>query len=295
MRLALYVMILVFLLVVGFITVLVFVLTPADRRLLFSQSQSLQVNNTKRTYKLLDVDTDEPKSLIIALHGFRDRPEWLAAYSGLHLLAEQENAVMALPQGKRQSWNGSFCCGWAWRNNTEDTKFILEMVDSIKENYRIDEQRVYVVGFSNGGILAQKLLSESPDTFAAGVAVMSGVGDRNAALDISDATSPLLLVNGTDDNYVPLEAPRQTSEFNFLPAFTTSNTWAEHYGLINRQEEPGSGFTRYSWANDSSRQLEQHIYQTTHRWPEWRLWSLPSQVPDSTQAMWDFLTHPRQD
>lgn len=281
------------LLIIAFLLVLFLVLTPSDRRLLFSGSESINIEGKTRQYRLVNASQDDSQSkpLIIGLHGFRDRPEWLAAYSGLHLLAEQEGAILALPSGLRNSWNGSFCCGWAWQNNATDTEFILEMIESIKQDHQIDATRIYVVGFSNGGILAQKLLQEAPGTFAAGAAVMSGVGDSNNTLDISEAVAPILLVNGTADNYVPLEQMQPgVTGFNFLPAFDSANIWAEHYGLSDREATTVNGFDRYTWQNGPDRQLEQHIYETSHRWPNWRLYSLPTEVPSSTQAIWDFLS-----
>ena len=295
MRFILVLLILLLVLVVTFIAVLLFVLTPADRRMLFSRSESIVVDGAKRNYKLVNANGADARPLIIGLHGYRDRPEWLAAYSGLHLLAEQEDAILALPQGKQQSWNGSFCCGWAWQNNVADTEFILEMITAIEREQQIDTSRIYLVGFSNGGILAQKLLHEQPQVFAASASVMSGVGDSENILDISNAQAPLLLINGTKDNYVPLAHPLQTNDFSFLPAFDTSSTWAEHYGLGERQSSQKGDYTEYTWADDTDQKLVQRIYPTSHRWPEWRLWSMPGDVPNSTQDMWEFLQSKRLD
>ncbi len=276
-------------LVVGALLVLLLVLTPADRRLLFTPTQSLNVDGTQRSYQLINASEDTEQPLIVALHGFRDRAQWLSLYSGLHLLAEEENATLALPQGQRRSWNGIFCCGWSYLNGADDVGFIEQMIAEISDQYQIDADRIYVVGFSNGGILAQRLLHEKPELFAAGASVMSGVGDRNNTLDIDNAQAPLLLINGAEDNYVPLEFPRQTNDFMFLPALETSAIWAEHYNLGERQSAELAGYTEYTWGDDTENQLIQRVYPTSHRWPEWRLWTMPNTPPQPTTDIWDFM------
>lgn len=288
-RVVIFLLAVLFVLVIGALIVLLLVLKPADRRLLFTPTQSISVGDTQRNYQLMNGSKDTEQPLIVALHGFRDRAQWLSLYSGLHLLAEEENVSLALPQGQRRSWNGIFCCGWAYLNGADDVSFIEQMIAEISNEYQIDESRIYVAGFSNGGILAQRLLHEKPELFAGGVSVMSGVGDSKTTLDISDAQAPLLLINGTEDNYVPLENPRKTNDFMFLPAFETSAIWAEHYELGGRQPAEKTGYTEYTWSNDTENQLIQRVYPTSHRWPEWRLWTMPNTPPQPTADMWDFL------
>lgn len=293
MRFILFLLILLLVALVSLILALFFLFTSADRSLLTNQSKTIQVGAEARSYKLVNGSDNEPKPLVIGLHGYRDRSWWLAAYSGLHLLAEEEDITLALPSGKKQSWNGIFCCGWSYLNNTDDIRFITEMIDDITTNNTIDTQRIYVVGFSNGGILAQRLLHERPDLFAAGVSVMSGVGDRNQTLDISNAQAPLLLVQGTDDTYVPLREQLPGNDFNFLPADETAEIWASHYGLSDKQLEEADGYDEYTWRNGADNKLVQRIYKTSHRWPEWRIWKFPNKTPESTQLMWEFLNQHR--
>ncbi len=294
-KLVLFLLSLSLLLVVAGLIAFLFVLTPADRTLLLSSKQSIDVAGDKRTYSLQNQSSDASQPLVIALHGFRDRSAWMAAYSGLHILAEEEGFTLALPDGKRQSWNGLFCCGWSFINQTDDIAFIQAMIDDIDANYTIDRQNIFVLGFSNGGVLAQKLLAERPELFAAGASLMSGVGNQETQLDISNATAPLLLINGTDDSYVPLQEFDDTNnDFQFMPAYQTADIWAEHYGLTDKTQEDTPEFTRFRWQNDANRQLEQHIYDTTHRWPDWRLWRFPRDVPSATVEIWDFFAYHRR-
>ncbi len=289
MRIILFTFVVLFVALVSAVVLFFFILAPSDRKLLFTPVKTVSVQNEERSYRLVNGSNDEARPLLIGLHGFHDRAWWMSAYSGLHILADKEDVTLALPSGQKQSWNGKFCCGWASQNDIDDIAFITAMIDDIRKDNAIDSQRIYVVGFSNGGMLAQRLLHERPDLFAAGVSVMSGVGDRETTLDISDAQAPLLLVQGTTDNYVPLNEQLSSAGFNFLPANDTAEIWATHYGLRDKQLQQTDAYDEYTWESDNNNQLVQRIYDTSHRWPQWRIWQLPDSVPPSTQEMWNFL------
>lgn len=289
MKVFLVVLTLLIILLLALILFVFLVLTPADRRLFTTSKQTVQVQNVPRTYRTVNTSNDEPKPLLIALHGYQDRSWWLSSYAGLHLLAEEQDITLALPDGEQRSWNGIFCCGQAAGDQTDDVAFIRAMINEIANESSIDMDRIYIAGFSNGGILAQRLLAEEPDLFAAGAALMSGVGDRNYTLDISQAQAPILLINGTDDPLVPLNKLRTGPDFSFLPALQTADIWAEHYGLKNRQRTSQTSYDEYTWKSDTQNKLRLRLYDSSHRWPQWRLWGFPDKTPDSTNAMWDFL------
>lgn len=292
LKLLLAICIVLLLLLIGLVMSFFFVLQPADRALFFSQKQTIQSQNTTRSYRTVAPKNSDKKPLLIGLHGFRDRGLWLGAYSGVHLLAEQENIVIALPDGRQQSWNGTFCCGWSYLNNAEDTEFILDMIEDIKSRHAIDESRIYIFGFSNGGLMAQRMIAEHPGVFAGAASFMSGVGDNDNMLDVSDAKTPLLLVNGTKDVYVPVETPRKIPGFNFIPAHQTADIWANQFGLSGKTSTSKKDHTEYRWNNadgtESSR-LALRIYESRHRWPQWRLPHFSSTTPKPTQDMWEFL------
>ncbi len=265
----------------------VLVLGRSDWRLLFTFQDTVRSSGEDRVYRLYNSSDQEEKPLVIALHGLGDRPTWLAAYSGLHLLADEEDYTLALPSGKNNSWNADFCCGRSFVSGVEDTQFILDMIDDIFEDHNINSDNIYVVGFSNGGALAQKLLHEAPSTFAGGAAVMSGVGSNSDKLDISSAQTPIMLLNGDDDRYVPIKDRHEGEEFSFLPAKETGQMWASQLDAGTLSIDEGEEYDSYRWGNGEL--LQQRIYHNQrHRWPQWRMPTFSSQVPDSTQAIWQF-------
>ena len=83
--------------------------------------------------------------------------------------------IMALLQyglGFDNSWNSGYCCSTAGELGLNDTGLIMEIVHKTIANHSIDENRIYLTGWSNGCSLSQKLANEHSDTFTA-IACMS--------------------------------------------------------------------------------------------------------------------------
>lgn len=280
-------LIIVLLIIVLVLLVTALALGREDWRLLMSSRNTISIDQQDRTYRLYNESSEEQRPLVVALHGLRDRATWLGVYSGFHFLADEQDFTLALPNGKNNSWNADFCCGRSFIDGTQDTEFILAMIDEISDIYAIDSDQVFVVGFSNGGALAQKLLHEAPTTFAGGAAVMSGVGSNSSELDISNAKDPLMLINGDNDQYVPVEKRSQGDDFSFLPAFESGEKWASQLKADEVNYVKEDLYDAYIWGD--GRLLQQRIYHDqSHRWPQWRLWTFPDEVPDSTRDIWQF-------
>ena len=118
------------------------------------------------------VNLTDDVPLIIDLHGNTVTMQNQRILSEFDEIAE-ENGVMAVwPQGHDNSWNAGYCCSTAGQMGLNDTGFILDMIDIIALNHSIDENRIYLTGWSNGCALSQKLANEHSHHFAA-VACMS--------------------------------------------------------------------------------------------------------------------------
>lgn len=66
------------------------------------------------------------------------------------------------PEGKRNGWQHG-----PGDQRDRDLKFFDTVLATIKEKYKVDENRVYSTGHSNGGGFTYLLWSERPDVFAA--------------------------------------------------------------------------------------------------------------------------------
>jgi len=78
------------------------------------------------------------------------------------------------PDGKLPGWQHD-----PGDHNDRDLKFFDAVLETIKKDYKIDENRTYATGHSNGGAFTYVLWLARPDVFAA--FAPSAAGSRNAA------------------------------------------------------------------------------------------------------------------
>ncbi|MEX0877708.1 MAG: PHB depolymerase family esterase [Candidatus Spechtbacterales bacterium] len=286
-----FVLVIILALVAGLLYVWFFVLKPVDRSVVKLSRTSIEVDGTVRKYRVFNAREDGPSQpLLVLLHGFKDRSEWISAYSGFNILAQEKGFALLLPEGLKMSWNGGFCCGYSFQNNVDDVGFILKVVEDAKQKYKIDNSKVYVAGFSNGGLLAQKLLVESPDIFRAGASLMSGVGADGGVLDISDARAPIMLVQGDMDKYIRInKSDTPIDGFNFISAEETLLAWQEHYKAELVGEKETDMYKEKTYANnDEVKVLFRMYFGQEHSWPERRVWDFDYRVPEVTRDIWNF-------
>lgn len=139
-------------------------------------------------YRLFEPKTEEGEKypLVLFLHGSGER----GSDNAMHLLGNEGALVWAEPE--QQSKNPAYILAPQSPATDELTMYWTEeqnyipMVNLLKETiekYNIDENRIYVVGMSNGGIGTWNVIEKNPDIFAAAVPIC-GIGDvRNFDLE----------------------------------------------------------------------------------------------------------------
>jgi poly(3-hydroxybutyrate) depolymerase len=154
---------------------------------MYAQPGSLHTfvhESTVRAYWLYVPSTYDGKSsvpLVLALHGTGGSGQSHAESTRYDLLAERDTFILAHPSGFpyadpcpldtcQHKWNNKFTTGPL---GYPDAAFLLAVIDTLAAEYRIDHNRVYLSGFSNGASMAMRMACQHPETFAA-VAAHSG-------------------------------------------------------------------------------------------------------------------------
>ena len=107
------------------------------------------------------VDLSNEVPMIIDLHGATLTMGEQREVSQFDDIAEENGVIAVWPQGFDNYWNVSGeCCGTAWELQLNDTGFLLDMIDTIVQNHSIDEDRIYLTGWSNGCAMSQKLANK---------------------------------------------------------------------------------------------------------------------------------------
>ena len=102
----------------------------------------------------------EAKSpLIISCHGMNQDAQYQwDMLSKAKACADQNRFAIVLPEGEGKAWD---------IGGTKDTQLILDLIKKMKADYDIDENRVYLSGFSMGGMLTYHAINKIGDKIAA--------------------------------------------------------------------------------------------------------------------------------
>jgi pimeloyl-ACP methyl ester carboxylesterase len=158
-----------------------------------------------RIYVPHTYDGASPRPLVVMLHGALGDERYY--FSGMFDPGAIKN------EAERRGWilvgvNGRAGTG-AYRGlGLTDP---LEVIETIKSEYRIDGSRIYLTGHSMGAYATWLVAAAKPEVFAAMAPVAGGApaqGDQLAALLDRVRQLPALVVHGARDGIVPPESSR---------------------------------------------------------------------------------------
>jgi polyhydroxybutyrate depolymerase len=150
-----------------------------------------------------------PYSLTIVLHGSSGTGEDIRATTNMDSVSEANRVVMVYPNAVAGAgglfptdWNAGDCCGEAGREGIDDLGFMRAMIAEISAKLPIDNRRIHVAGFSDGGRMAYYMACQMADQIAAIGVVSGSLSDDSCDPARSVA---LIAVHGTDDPIVPYD------------------------------------------------------------------------------------------
>lgn len=198
-------------------------------------------------------DGSNPIPLVFALHGITGNSNNFRSYTGLNEKADEEGFIVVYPNGGTDI-SFLFTClmyygirgfpGFYWNSwdsyDFDDVGFIRVLIDTIQSEYKINESRVYVTGFSNGGYMTYRLGAELSDILAAIAPVGGSIGGvwdwwngvESPLYIIPEPENPLpvIVFHGMKDNSVPYDGaknPKTDGIFQYSVNESVS-FWVEH-------------------------------------------------------------------
>lgn len=170
--------------------------------------QSLELldhDGTTREYLLYippSYSQSRPAALLVVLHGRTSNAQRMADLTGFNSRADENGFIVVYPQGMQKQWN--YLHGIpGYKEFPNDPDFLLEVTTAIDSKYRIDKQRIYITGISNGGFMAQRLACYAPDKFAAFASVAAGGYAAMTSECVNNGPVNMLYMHGTADSKVP--------------------------------------------------------------------------------------------
>lgn len=164
--------------------------------------QALIHDGLERTYFVhlpRNYDPNEARPLVVVLHG--------AGATGFQMMMESEFNALASDKGYIVVYPDGLNLGWSYLDEhadaPDDVGFIAALLDTMQDNFKIDAARVYLVGYSNGGLLALRLRCQLSERLA-GVAVIAAMMSYELAAFCDDVQPmPFMLIMGTFDEAFP--------------------------------------------------------------------------------------------
>jgi polyhydroxybutyrate depolymerase len=144
--------------------------------------------------------------LLLVLHGLGASAEVIEKHTELPAFASQHGIAWLAPNGPldrkgRRFWDaGASCCNFD-RLPVDHVAALAELLQRSLADARIDRNRVYVAGYSNGGFMAHRLACERPDLMR-GIASVAGTFPLEAPACKAPEGLRVLQIHGDADAIV---------------------------------------------------------------------------------------------
>lgn len=152
-------------------------------------ADNLNVNGANRNmlvYAPSGIEKNRP--LIIQMHGMNQDAPYQKNAAKWESIADTARIVVVFPNGENKAWD---------IGGDKDVNFLKAIINEMYQKYGIDKNRVYVSGFSMGGMMSYHAANKMGDMIAA-IAPVSGGGGVNSP----KRAMPIMHTHGTTDDVV---------------------------------------------------------------------------------------------
>ena len=197
-----------------------------------SAQQKIKVGGTEREYKIyVPKNLGEKRPLLISCHGMNQDAAYQMNMLDIKSVADTAKFVTVFPEGISKSWD---------LDGNRDVNFVLALIDKMVDDYDIDRGRVYLSGFSMGGMFTYHAMNKIADRIAA-FAPISGYPMSGATAKASVRPIPIIHTHGTSDDVV-----------TFSNVKSNLNVWINHNGCpttatVTKKYRGASHITRHVW------------------------------------------------
>lgn len=158
--------------------------------------------------------------LVLMLPGYGGTAESFRLDTGFHEDANKLGYTVVYVTGALDPNDKTSATGWNYNGqNTgnKDVGFLTALASYINEHYHTDSSRCFVIGFSNGAFMCNRLAVEANDTFSAVVSVSGSMQktaweERPKTLNIG-----LLQITGQKDEAIPKNSDN-SARYSIAPA-----------------------------------------------------------------------------
>lgn len=195
-----------------------------------AQEKSLVHKEEKRKYIVYTPASYESRPqqqypVVVYFHGGGMTMREQMLYTQMNRSADKENFIVVYPQGIKQDWNVGY--GMDYLKGTDDIGFTQALLAKVKQDYRVDDKRVYATGLSRGGFFSLRVAAELPQLFAAVASVGAPMPEPVIEHNAQPSKIGVMLIHGTADKVVAYDGKKG----GYLSAAETYAYWSRTNAL----------------------------------------------------------------
>ena len=156
------------------------------------QKQTIKVGTaTREMLVYVPADLPEKAPMVISLHGFSQNPDYQMGQTHWNEVADTAKILVVYPQGNGNAWDIS---------GSGDVKFIETIMKTMQKKYKVDKNRIYISGFSMGGMMTYHCMTKL-GTVVAAFGPVSGI-PVDYREPVAPRHVPIMHIHGTGDDVV---------------------------------------------------------------------------------------------
>ena len=234
--------------------------------------KTINVGGQNRQYlEYVPADLGTNRPLLISMHGMNQDAPYQKNMLAVESVADTAKFVTIFPNGIDRAWD---------IGGDRDINFVKALIDEMVKKYQIDRKRVYLSGFSMGGMFTYHAMNRIPDLIAA-FAPISGypMGGTTAT---ADRPVPIIHTHGTSDDVCVFSGAQPALDkwiaHNNCPTTAVTTPNYQGHGIITRHEwGPGDGGVEVvlmelagkgHWVSNDGMKTVENIWNFCKRYPK---------------------------
>ena len=216
------------------------------------------------------------RPLLFNLHGYGSNNQQQEFYGDFRPIADTANFLVVHPNGtfdaaNNRNWNTFGPRG----SGVDDVGFLSALLDTLSARYRVDLDRVYSTGMSNGGFMSYELACQLGGRVAAIASVTGSMTASRLGTCAAGRPVPVLEIHGTADGTVPYTGG---TALQFVAIPTLLASWVQRNGcnpvptvtpVPDTNTTDGCTAERSVWTGGRNGSVVEHyrIIGGGHTWP----------------------------
>ena len=283
-----------------------------------TERRTIDVDGTKREYifhQPAHGSNESNFNLVLVFHGGGSTASQIQKSTSWDEISDKNGFIVVYPEGIDKNWNDNrISQSLNGAKLGDDIGFASKMIDELISQDKVNPQKVYVTGVSNGGFMSFKLACDLRDKISAIGVIVASVPSNYAQTCKPSKGISIIWFNGTADPLVPWEGGEIVSKtfggslsrgavlsaqdsINFWKVINNCVSDSQNTDLPNFNKLDGSTVTRQYYDSNTGYPID--FYKITgggHSWP-----GGPQYFPkliignvnkdiDSLQLTWEFFS-----